>query len=84
MKLRCCDESRGGNNGGRQRSYGGRYKKTGLVKPEANYESAAMNFAQEKQVCNRHKDEDMNAQENANKNELVASDASVHVMNHVE
>ena len=35
-------------------------------------------------MCNRHKDEDMNAQENANMNELLASDASVHVMNHVE
>ena len=54
------------------------------MRPDANYESAAMNFAQETEVWNRHRDEDMNAQENANMNELLASDASVHVMNHVE
>ena len=40
--------------------------------------------AQEKEVWNRHKDEEKNAQENANMDELLASDASVHVMNHVE
>ena len=40
--------------------------------------------AQEKEVWNRHRDEDMNAQENANMNDLLASDAIVRVMNHVE
>ena len=55
-----------------------------LVKRRSELRKCSDEVAQEKEVWNRHKDEYMNAQETANMNELVASDASVHVMNHVE
>ena len=85
MKLCCCDEKVANETTEDARAVMEDDTKTPmLVKLEANYESAAMNFAQEKEVCNRHEDEDMNAQENANMNDLLTSDAIVHVMNHAE
>ena len=40
--------------------------------------------AQEKEVWNRHRDEDMNTLKIAKRNDFLASDAVVHVMNHAE
>ena len=77
-------KSRERNNGGPRAVVEDDTKTPRLVKLEANQESAAMYFAQEKELCNRHKDEYMNAQENANMNEVLATNAMVHVMKHTE
>ena len=85
MKLCCCDEKVANETTEASRAVVEDDTKTPrLVKPDANYESAAMNFAQETEVWNRHKDEDMNAQENANMNDLLTSEEIVHVMKHAE
>ena len=55
-------------------------KKTRPVKRRSELRKCSDEVAQETEVCNSHKDEDMNAQENANMNEIVATNASVHVI----
>ena len=57
-----------------------------VLDPVAGLEEEALEcsdeVAQEKEVWNRHRDEDMNTLKTANRNDLL--DAVVHVMNHAE
>ena len=51
---------------------------------EAELRKCSDEVAQEKEVWNRHRDEDMNTLETAKRNDLLARDAVVHVMSHAE
>ena len=81
-----CDGSRGGNNGGLQRSL--------VVEDDTSAEAGEAGseprksiegVAQGKKVSSPgHKDEDLSTRENANTIGFLTSDAVVHVMDHAE